>query len=416
MLHEFLQLHEKELIARCRGKVLTRRAPRVTDVELANGIPMFLGQLIDTLRAQQDSTPAPMVSAAHLHGGELFRAGFTVEQVVHDYGDLCQAITELAVEQKSDIGSDEFGTLNRCLDDAIAGAVAEYTRPGADDPHHGSTDLADRPADAPLSPLVDRRDSGSFGRRAESEIADETNQLIGSAAFELQSLLKTAMLSFDVIKRGRVAVNGSTGAAHDRALRGIRQVVDRSLLQLRLTAGMRHEDLNVAHLVADIDATATLDALAFGIRLTVVPVDESLIVNADRSVLVTVIAHLLQNAFKHTHKNGQHDVTLRVRAVGQKVRIDVEDQCGGLPANTADSLFWPFAQSNRGRPLAGELGLAICRRSIEATGGTLQAHDRRSLGGCVFTVELAANQGRHRPAGPPTAVSKAPERQRATRG
>jgi signal transduction histidine kinase len=399
LLHEFLTEHKQELIARCRAKVLTRRAPRVTDVEIANGIPMFLGQLINTLKTDTDDTTAQMVSSAHLHGGELQRAGFTVEQVVHDYGDLCQAITEMAVESESDIRSDDFGTLNRCLDDAIAGAVAEYTRPTAEEIEDGFDDPALESAGAAPVGTFDRREAGTAGRRASGELAADTNRLIGSAAFELQALLKAAMLSFDTIKRGRVAANGSTGAALDRSLRGLRQVVDRSLLQLRLNAGMQPEDINVARLIADIDAAATLDALACGIRLTVIPVNESLTVNADRSVVLTVVAHLLTNAFKHTNRNGHHDVTLRVRLISNQVRIDVEDQCGGLPPGTAENLFWPFAHSNRGRPMVGDLGLAICRRSIEATGGTLHAQNRPTLGGCVFRVGLSEQKAPIRPSG-----------------
>ena len=59
---------------------------------------------------------------------DLFRQGLTVAQVVHAYGDLCQAITRLAMERDTAIESEEFRTLNLCLDDAIAEAVTEYAR------------------------------------------------------------------------------------------------------------------------------------------------------------------------------------------------------------------------------------------------------------------------------------------------
>ena len=49
-------------------------------------------------------------------------------QVIHGYGDVCQAVTELADETSARITADEFHTLNRCLDDAIAEAVTEYAR------------------------------------------------------------------------------------------------------------------------------------------------------------------------------------------------------------------------------------------------------------------------------------------------
>jgi hypothetical protein len=62
-------------------------------------------------------------TTAALHGRDLFREGFTIEQVVRDYGDVCQAVTKLAIETGVPISVDEFRTFNRCLDNAIAGAV-----------------------------------------------------------------------------------------------------------------------------------------------------------------------------------------------------------------------------------------------------------------------------------------------------
>ena len=49
------------------------------------------------------------------HGKELLALGFTVDEVVHDYGDLRQAITGLALERDAPFLVDEFRTLNRCL-------------------------------------------------------------------------------------------------------------------------------------------------------------------------------------------------------------------------------------------------------------------------------------------------------------
>ena len=45
---------------------------------------------------------------------------------MHDYGDICQAITELAAEKNAPVTVDEFHTFNRLLDNAIADAVASY--------------------------------------------------------------------------------------------------------------------------------------------------------------------------------------------------------------------------------------------------------------------------------------------------
>ena len=66
--------------------------------------------------------------AAAAHGSQLLKLGFSVDQVVHDYGDVCQAITDLAFERQAAFPIQEFRTLNRCLDNAIADAVTEFSR------------------------------------------------------------------------------------------------------------------------------------------------------------------------------------------------------------------------------------------------------------------------------------------------
>src|SRR5579863_8168030 len=119
MLHQFITENRSEIIDRCRAKIASRPAPRPTDVELEHGVPLFLDQLADTLRLALTTHPAIGKSAAK-HGDELLHRGFTIAQVVHDYGGVCQAITELAVETQAPITTKEFQTLNLCLDDAIA--------------------------------------------------------------------------------------------------------------------------------------------------------------------------------------------------------------------------------------------------------------------------------------------------------
>jgi hypothetical protein len=110
-------------------------------------VPVFLDQLRNALRLGETTSPEISTSAIR-HGHDLLRQGFTVSQVVHDYGDVCQAITELAVELNAPISTEDFRILNRCLDDAIAGAV---TSTGASEPSPASTE----------SPRAGTSDSGS---------------------------------------------------------------------------------------------------------------------------------------------------------------------------------------------------------------------------------------------------------------
>jgi hypothetical protein len=140
MLREFLNENRSDLVERCRIKVLKRPAPHPMWDERNYGIPLFLAQLIEMLNLDEDtdvfditqeSEPkkalsARIVATARKHAVNLRERGLTPDQVVHDYGDLCQAITELAFERNAQIQISEFHTLNRLLDNAIAAAVTEY--------------------------------------------------------------------------------------------------------------------------------------------------------------------------------------------------------------------------------------------------------------------------------------------------
>lgn len=144
MMSRFIAQDSDELIRRCAAKVAQRPRRQATKAQLRHGIPLFLGQLQRTLEAEelqhpveslrisgaaggQDSILSEMGAGATIHGKQLLDLGYTVDQVVHDYGDLCQAITDLAFERKAPFAISEFRTLNRCLDNAIASAVASFS-------------------------------------------------------------------------------------------------------------------------------------------------------------------------------------------------------------------------------------------------------------------------------------------------
>ena len=115
MLYEFIDANREEIVRRCRAKVATRSMPPPTPAEIDHGVPVFLNQLQHALRFGLSMSSEIGVSALQ-HGHDLLLQGFTVSQVVHDYGDICQAITELAVEMEVPISTEDFRTLNRCLE------------------------------------------------------------------------------------------------------------------------------------------------------------------------------------------------------------------------------------------------------------------------------------------------------------
>jgi signal transduction histidine kinase len=171
-----------------------------------------------------------------------------------------------------------------------------------------------------------------------------------------------------------------------RSLTGLRELIGRSLDEVRLTkAAENRKRLLLIDFIAQIATGATLDADARGVTLIVSPVQEDIAVDADRLVLAAVVGNLLQNAFKFTRAHST--VTLGVRASADRVLIDVGDECGGLPGEGKKTdLFPSFEQRGADRSGLG-IGLAFSRWGAEANGGRLYARNIPGTG-CVFTVDL----------------------------
>jgi signal transduction histidine kinase len=356
-LSEFVRIHRDEIIARTVSRVSARPATQVTDAEQGHGVPLFLDQLAASLRAEAGAdecsggaaSSREIAIAAALHGRDLLGRKFTIAQVVQDYGGVCQAITELAIELDAPISSAAFRTLNRCLDEAIAGAVSEYSR------------------------------------LRERSITEQSVERLGMLAHDLRNELNTAILSFEALKSGAVGISGSTGSLLGRSLTGLRDLIDRSLAEVRLEAGIQTKRRTlVAQLIEDIEVSATMDAKDHNLELTVFPVTNDLAVHGDPQILASVLSNLLQNAFKFTRTGGH--VSLRTTSTSERVMIEVEDQCGGLPPGQAEELFQPFVQRGVDRTGLG-LGLAISRRGAEASGGQLYVRNLPGSG-CVFVVDL----------------------------
>ncbi len=369
MMHDFLTNNRDELAQRCRTKVGERVGRSATETQLRDGIPLFLDQLIRTLRVEQTDAPLESrrisgpsggaalsevsVSAAQ-HGKDLLGLGLTVDQVVHDYGDLCQAITDLAVERDVPFLVDEFRTLKRCLDNAICDAVTEF----------------------------------SFQRDAVTADAHvfDSNKRLGFFAHELRNLLGTASLAFSAAKTGQLSLTGATGTILERSLESLEKLVARSLEEVRATgaASGALEAFSLADFAEEIYGAALLSAKAHGCSLRLLPVEAHLALCGNRDVLHAAVANLLQNAFKFTHHGSE--VLLTAYANGERISIDVADRCGGLAPGVAETMFLPFSQSGANRTGIG-LGLTIAKQSVIANGGDLTVRNIPGLG-CIFTIDL----------------------------
>jgi signal transduction histidine kinase len=295
---------------------------------------------------------------ATAHGKQLLHLGYSVDQVVHDYGDLCQAITDLAVERDAPFSVDQFRTLNRCLDNAIADAVTEF---------------------------VVQRDSNV----ALNHSTDVTQKL-GFLAHELRNSLQTATMAFTALESGKLSIAGSTGAVLKRSLVALSALVTRSMVEVRTAAGEPHQNelFALSALIAEARDAASLDASSRGCDFAVMPVSSLVALKGDRNQLLSSLTNLLQNAFKFTRPHTE--VMLNAYATGDRVFIEVSDHCGGLPPGATETIFTPFTQRSSDKSGLG-LGLSAARRNVKADGGTLTVRDRPGHG-CTFTISLPRHE------------------------
>jgi len=371
MLHEFLANNRTDLIARCIDKVDKRPKRAATKQQLQNGIPMFIDQLKRTLEAEQNNEDetslqisgpsggdafklSEMGLAAAAHGKALLHLGYSVDQVVHDYGDLCQAITDLAFERDAPFNIDEYRTLNRCLDNVIADAVTEFSA---------------------------QRDVVIAAKQDVHE-----NEQLGFLMHELRNALSTATLALAALELSNMPVTGATGAVLKRSHASMARLISHSLAEVASKAGGvgQQRTISLATFIVDAKTSADLEAATRGCLFTVSEVDPLLGIEVNYELMLAALMNLLYNAFKFTHQHTQ--VTLEAYAVGERILMDVKDHCGGLPPGDAEKIFTPFTQRSGDRTGMG-LGLTIARKSVEADGGTLSVRNMPGTG-CVFTIDL----------------------------
>jgi len=352
MLHAFVAANREAILARTEAKTKTWTCPAPSPSQLVDGATVFLTQLSETLRLTASAMPvswAAVRATAAGQGADLLALGFNLSQVVHGYGDICEAITELAVEQQTPIDVQEFHILNRCLDTAMAHAVTEHAR-------------------------LTKEKTGA-----------EEAERFGQVAHELRNLLSTALLAFQTMHRSAASVSGSTGMALGRSLLGLRDLIDSTLSEVRLDAGKdRREPLILADFLDELAVVAHLHAEYHAVRLSVEAAPRELRVHADRQTLASAVLNLLTNACKYTRAGG-HVVLRAYQQQGQAI-IEVEDECGGIPHCNGDP-FRAFGE-RRGQDRTGlGLGLSIARKVVRAHGGDIRIRNMPARG-CVFIVEI----------------------------
>ena len=378
MLYNFLLKNQEEILAMTQKKSLELAGVRPSSQQLKAGLPIFYRQLLKVLRVEKETpfnskidldgmkiaahnsdesamataagrpADAELAESAGQHGSELLRLGYTLSHVVHAYGDMCQSITELATEKNQAIGASEFRDLNRCLDAAIAGAVTEYQS------------------------------------LREKEENCRNIEHLGFLAHELRNSLASVYVSLSFIKTGTVGFGGSVGAVLDSSLKRIEKLIDQSLteVRLRVDSKIHAERVQLVKMIDQIVVTAEIEAQSRKQTIEI-QVDPVLVFDADQQLVYTALSNLIQNALKYSHDGGK--IQVRGSIVGDRVVVEVEDECGGLSDASAD-IFKPYVQLNENRKGLG-LGLTIAKRAISLSHGTIDVTNLPGRG-CIFKITL----------------------------
>ena len=126
-----------------------------------------------------------------------------------------------------------------------------------------------------------------------------------------------------------------------------------------------------------------------GINFKYVPATDRLNVWFDRKAIDKVVDNLLTNAFKYTYDNGEIEVRVADNGNGM-AELQVIDNGMGIHGDL-HKIFDRFYQGSSSRSLHIEgtgIGLNLCKMMVEMHHGTIEAANRETGQGSIFTVRL----------------------------
>jgi hypothetical protein len=215
MLYELIKENRELLLSRSAELSAENSGHSRLQTASLGHVFVFLDQLIIALHAKHgapnesgqtseklpDQAPSSRLSrSAFSHGLELRDSDLTIDEVVRNYGSICQAITGYAVEVHATIDPADFQTLNWCLDEAISQAVIAFTA---------------------LAPSM----AGSL--KAVQSAHDIRLDDLASMSGQIECMANAVA----AIRTGRVGIDGATGALLDEGLSAMRTLIEKGVDQ-----------------------------------------------------------------------------------------------------------------------------------------------------------------------------------------
>ena len=222
------------------------------------------------------------------------------------------------------------------------------------------------------------------------------NRFLGMAAHDLRNPLSSIRGLTEFMMDGTVGpLNPEQAELVDlihQASQGMVTLVNDLLDLATIESGEFKLDTAPARLADLVEKSVTMNRLSSARKQTRIIFAERVdapLINLDSAKTRQVIDNLLSNAVKYSPPGSTIRVTMEL-AHDRRQIIRVRDEGPGIPENERDRLFKDFGRLSA-RPTAGEqsigLGLAICRKIVDAHQGTIVAENHPD-GGCEFRVCL----------------------------
>jgi signal transduction histidine kinase len=354
-LYEVLESNADEVMERWKRNMQGTLAPEaMAPIELLDHLPDFLHEIIDVLRehtgVEQASARSARIATAEAHGEHRLRLGFSLDAVVHEYGAMQRAIVATAIDREVRLSFDEMQTVVDCTISGIARAVSQYAQ------------------------------------ERDAELLRHANEHFAFIAHELRNPLSSAMTAVQLLSaQGQLPADNHAALALERGLHRTNDLIEQTLKIARLTSGIEldRQPMTLRALVegAGIEARPIAESKQIELRIELQGDGE---LDVDTRLMQSAIGNLLRNAVKYSHPGSA--VELRGSLANERVKIEIEDGCGGLPPGKVEAAFAPFVRLDSDQSGFG-LGLAIARQAAAAHGGSIRVQNLPGKG-CIFILEL----------------------------
>jgi signal transduction histidine kinase len=234
----------------------------------------------------------------------------------------------------------------------------------------------------------ERRASVSELLRSVQKQLVQQYEFINIAAHELRTPIMPILMNAEILQSTLSGRSKELDAIVRNAMR-LQQLAENVLSTAKIDSSsltLNKEKFDLNFLVQQMAEDKGQEIGERDIRIMIVPQTEEFFVYADSNRIGQVVANLLDNSIKFT-SSGQILVT--TAKVGKEAVVTVQDDGTGIDPDIFPLLFSKFATKSTG---GTGLGLFICKRIIEAHGGTITAKNREIAGrtGAVVTFTLPA--------------------------